>query len=165
MDLGLVEMLRYNKWATLTLLEACRGLTDEQLDARAPGTSGSVRDILMHVVGGQQTFVRRVGSRKNPRGLNRGTAWPGFAALLDAAARSSDDLVAIAAGLDPESEVDLPYLGKKYRYPTRFFLVHAMEHGVEHRTEIKVILGGLGIETPDLDGWGYCSAAGYGQEV
>jgi hypothetical protein len=36
---------------------------------------------------------------------------------------------------------------------------------MEHRTEIKVSLNHLGIETPDLDGWSYSDAAGYGEEV
>lgn len=54
---------------------------------------------------------------------------------------------------------------KVYRFPRNFFLVHAMEHGVEHRTEIKVALAHLGIAAPDLDGWQYSVAAGYGGEV
>jgi uncharacterized damage-inducible protein DinB len=52
-----------------------------------------------------------------------------------------------------------------YRYPKRFFLVHALEHGVEHRTEVKVALGYIGVETPDLDGWPYSAAAEYGRVV
>ena len=59
----------------------------------------------------------------------------------------------------------VPFMGKTYRYPKSFFLAHAFEHSVEHRTEVKLILGGLGVETPDLDGWEYGSAAGYGDEV
>ena len=51
------------------------------------------------------------------------------------------------------------------RYPRSFFLVHAAEHGVEHRTEIKMALAQMGVETPDLDGWYYCGAAGHGQPV
>jgi uncharacterized damage-inducible protein DinB len=46
-----------------------------------------------------------------------------------------------------------------------FFLLHAIEHGVEHRTEIKVTLALIGIATPDLDGWFYSQMAGYGREV
>jgi hypothetical protein len=42
MNLDLVEVLRYNAWANRTLLEACRELTEEQLDARLPVASGSV---------------------------------------------------------------------------------------------------------------------------
>lgn len=165
MNTPLAEMLRYNKWANLALFETCRALTDEQLDARAPGTSGSVRVLLAHIAGGQQTFVLRTMGRQHEGELNRTSPWPGFDTLIDLIARSSDDLIAIAEGLGADREVDLPYLGKVYRYPVSFFLVHAMAHGSEHRTEIKLTLAQLGMETPDLDGWPYSAAAGYGREV
>jgi uncharacterized damage-inducible protein DinB len=165
MNAPLAEMLRYNKWANLALFEACRALTDEQLDAQAPGASGSVRVLLTHIAGGQQTFVKRTQGRQHEGELSRSSPWPGFDMLLDVIARSSDKLIAIAEGLDTEREVDLPYLGKVYRFPVCFFLVHAMAHGVEHRTEIKLTLAQLGVQTPDLDGWPYSVTAGYGREV
>ena len=74
-------------------------------------------------------------------------------------------MVSIAEGLDVDTDVDLPWLDKTYRFPKSFFLVHALEHGVEHRTEIKLALAAAGIATPDLDGWSYSAAMGYGQEV
>jgi hypothetical protein len=62
-------------------------------------------------------------------------------------------------------EIDLPFYGRVYRYPESFFLLHAITHGTERRTEIKVTLSHFGIETPDLDGWNYAAAAGYGSDV
>lgn len=165
MNEPLAEMFRYNRWATLTLLEDCRTLTDAQLDARLPGISGSVRELWLHLVGGQQTFLLRTRGRQHEGEWNRASAWPGFAALLDVAARSSDDLIAVAEGLASARESNLAYQGKVYRFPTAFFLVHALEHGVEHRTEIKLALAQLSVETPDLDGWMYAAAQGYGQET
>jgi len=159
------EVLRYNRWATLTLLEACRGLTDEQLDARVDGVSGTVRELLMHVVGGQQTQVLRTMGRQHEDELRREGAWPGFDTLVDLAWESADRLVAIAEGLDEDADVALPYMRRVFVFPKSFFLVHAAVHGVEHRTEIKVALARLGVETPDLDGWPYSTAAGYGREI
>ncbi len=77
----------------------------------------------------------------------------------------TDDLIAIAESLDADGDVDLPYMDKTYRFPTSFFLVHAVEHGVEHRTEVKVALARLGFETPDLDGWAYAASRGFGTPV
>jgi uncharacterized damage-inducible protein DinB len=161
----LAEMLRYNRWATATLIDACSALSDEQLDFVGSGTSGSVRELLVHLVGAQQTFVLRTEGRQHEGELNRRSDWPGMAALAELAAESSDQLVEIAASLDGGVTVDLPYMGTVYRYPKSFFLVHAVEHGVEHRTEIKLALAQLGIATPDLDGWSYAAAAGYGERV
>jgi uncharacterized damage-inducible protein DinB len=165
MNLGLVEMMRYNAWANETLFDACRGLTDEQLDAHLSVTSGSTRELLIHIVGGQQTFALRTKGRQHEGELDRGSPWPGMSELVELAAGTSDELTAIAEHLDARSETDLPYFGKVYRYPTRFFLVHAAEHGVEHRMEVKLNLAHVGVDTPDLDGWAYGDAAGYGAEV
>lgn len=165
MNQALAEVFRYNRWANRRLIEACRSLSDEPLDTRVSGASGTVRELLLHVVGGQQTFVLRTMGRQHEGEFNRSSPWPGFDVLLEAAEKSSEQLVEIAAGLVEDLEVELPHMGKVFRFPKSFFLAHAAEHGVEHRTEIKVALAQLGIETPDLDGWLYSTAAGYGREV
>ena len=165
MNIGLVEMLRYNLWANETLLDACRDLTDEQLDHRLPVTSGSSRELLVHIVGAQQTFVLRTKGRQHEGELGRESPWPGIEDLVALTGQSSLELISIAERLEPESEVDLPYLGQIYRYPVRFFLVHAVEHGVEHRTEVKLNLADAGVTTPDLDAWQYSEWAGYGAVV
>jgi len=164
-NLGLVELLRYNAWANGALLAACASLTDAQLDHRLTVTSGSTRELLLHLVGGQQTFALRTKGRQHEGELDRESAWPGVAALQEIATATNRELIEIAERLDPAAEVDLPYMESAYRYPTRFFLAHAVTHGVEHRTEIKANLADLGIATPDLDAWAYGEAAGYGAEV
>jgi uncharacterized damage-inducible protein DinB len=164
MSKGLAEMFQYNAWANRELYEACRSLTDEQLDTHVPGTSGSIREILVHIAGGQQTFILRTRGRQHEGELTRGSEWPGMDRLVEIISSTSNELIRIAETLNDEEEVDLPYQGKSYRFPTRFFLVHALTHSTEHRTEVKLALAQLGIETPDLDAWNYSAAAGYGQE-
>jgi uncharacterized damage-inducible protein DinB len=158
-------MLRYNKWATAQLLGLCRSLPDDVLDATPPGVSGSIRVLLMHTVGGQQTFVLRTDGKQHLGELSRGSGWPGWEEMLRLADESSDALIEIAETMAEDSDVDLPYVGKVFRFPRSFILVHAVEHGVEHRTEVKVGLQQLGIETPNLDGWEFAAAMGYGKEV
>jgi len=164
LNAGLAEVLLYNRWANLTLLEACRSLTDAQLNACPPGVSGSIGELLTHLVGSQQTFVLRTKGRQHEGELGRETAWPGIETLIEIATSTSDELVVIAEAFD-DREVVLPYIDTHYSFPLRFFLTHTIEHGAEHRTEVKVGLLQLGIETPDLDGWQWAAAMGYGQEV
>jgi len=164
MDEGLVEMFRYNTWANRELFEACRTLTDAQLDTHVKETSGSIRELLMHIAGGQQTFILRTQGRQHEGELSRWSTWPGMETVIDILTRTSDDLLRIAEDIQSGEEIDLPFQGKSYRFPKRFFLVHAIQHGIEHRTELKFALAHLGIKTPDLDGWNYASVAGYGQE-
>lgn len=159
------DIFVYNKWANLELFNACRKLTEEQLDFHLPGASGSVRELLVHLVSGQQTLILRTKGRQHEGELTRASVWPGLELLITLIESTSDELIAIANGMNNEVEVDLPYYGKVYRYPKSFFLLHALTHGIEHRTEIKVTLNYFGIETPDLDGWNYADTAGYGKEV
>lgn len=165
MNQALTEMFRYNAWANRELFDACRSLTDAQLDTHIQGVSGSVRELLMHIAGGQQTFVLRTKGRQHEGELDRQSDWPGIETVIQIAASTSDELIAIAEQLQDNEVVDLPYQGKAYRYPKHFFLVHAMEHSAEHRTEVKLALAHMGMETPDLDGWNYAQAAGYGEEI
>ena len=165
MSKALADCLRYNRWANLGLIEACRGLTEAQLDMRATQSSRSVRELLSHIVGSELTFALRTKGRQHEGESRQVDGWPGFEVLHQVAASSGDDLITIAADVDEEELVALPYGGKTYEYPKSFFLLHAIEHGVEHRTEIKVTLALIGVETPDLDGWLYSEAAGYGREI
>jgi uncharacterized damage-inducible protein DinB len=165
MNDGFVEMFRYNAWANRQLFEACRSLTEEQLDLRAPGISGSIRELLMHIAGAQQTFILRTMGRQHEGELARWSDWPGLESVIKIANDTSDQLLAIAMHVQNDEEVVLPFQDKSYRFLKRFFLVHAIEHGTEHRTEVKVALAQIGVEPPDLDGWNYAASAGYGQEV
>jgi len=158
-------MFRYNAWANRQLFEACRSLTDEQLDTHAAGISGSIRELLMHIAGGQQTFILRTMGRQHEGELARWSEWPGMESVVEIASDTSDTLIRIAEQLQDDDEVALLYQEKLYRFPKRFFLAHALAHGMQHRTEVKVALSQIGLETPDLDGWNYAGAAGYGQEV
>jgi uncharacterized damage-inducible protein DinB len=51
----LVTLYEHNTWANLRLLDFCAGLSDEQLDASAPGTFGRVRDTRVHSVRDKDT--------------------------------------------------------------------------------------------------------------
>ncbi|MFN0146720.1 MAG: DinB family protein, partial [Dehalococcoidia bacterium] len=91
MNEPLAEMFRYNRWATAALIAACRELPDAVLDARPAGISGTVRQLLLHVVGGQRTQVLRTMGRQHEGEFTRSSPWPGFEALAAMAASSSDD--------------------------------------------------------------------------
>jgi uncharacterized damage-inducible protein DinB len=166
MSKALADCLRYDRWANLALIDGCRGLTEDQRGLRATPSSRSVAELFQHLAGSELTFILRTKGRQH-EGESRHIegAWPGFDVLRDVLTSAGEQLIAIAAGLDEDELVVLPYQGKRFEYPKGFFLLHAFQHGVEHRTEIKVTLALNGIDTPDLDGWFYSEAAGYGREV
>lgn len=164
MDQGIIEMLEYNAWANRTLVEACMDLDEQTLKAQPQGVSDSVAALFTHLAGGQQTFALRPKGRQHEGELNRRSPWPGMAEIAKILEQTNQELIEIARETAEDAEVVLPYMGRKPRFPVRFFLVHAVEHGTEHRTEIKVALNALGIPNPNLDGWEFAAAQGYGQE-
>src|SRR6478672_8274023 len=103
MNAALVDIFRYNKWANLALIDACSSLPEAQLVSRLPAASGTVRELLVHLVGAQQTQVLRTKGRQHEGELNRASAWPGFDTLRRLAVDSSDELIAIAQALDEDS--------------------------------------------------------------
>ena len=48
--------------------------------------------------------------------------------------------------------------GNTMDYKASLLFIQAINHGVEHRTNITTILSGLGLPTPEVDGWGYLFA-------
>src|SRR2546430_11529778 len=55
--------MRHGSWANGRLLERCRALTAEQLELTVPGTYGTIRKTLAHVVASEEGYlVRLLGS-------------------------------------------------------------------------------------------------------
>jgi uncharacterized damage-inducible protein DinB len=160
----LARMFAYNAWANAGVIDACRKLDDAQLDAPSSNAFGSIRSTLQHVIYGQYSFLARLdGDAQDARAL--ALQWPGFDALTVIAAETSEALTAAASALDVDADVVLSYQGKGHRYPKSFFLLHTIQHGIEHRTQIGMMLAQLGCDAPDLDGWAFAEHAGLGGEI
>jgi uncharacterized damage-inducible protein DinB len=164
MNEPLAQIFRYNAWANARIIDGCAALTDAQLDARPDGeASRSIRETLLHVVTGQMDFLARLDGRA--QSPDKPPEWPGFDALHALSQATSDVLIAAAESMDGDAIVVVPYAGARPAFPRSFFLTHAIAHGVEHRTQIGVMLTRLGAAAPDLDGWPYAAAAGFGAET
>ena len=88
-------------------------------------------------------------------------AWdsrPTLAAMRPYAEEVGSALVAAAEQVDPAGVVEQEWQGQILRYRAAALFIQAVNHGVEHRTNITTILAQLGIEPPAVDGWGYMMA-------
>src|SRR5438477_4568365 len=55
--------MRHGVWANEQLLERCRALTDQHLELTVPGTYGTIRNTLAHIVASEEGYlVRLLGS-------------------------------------------------------------------------------------------------------
>ncbi|MEX2373747.1 MAG: DinB family protein [Dehalococcoidia bacterium] len=136
------DFYRQNAWANLRLIDVCRGLTDEQLDATAPGAYGSVRSTLAHLVGAEALNLRRLGGA-GPEIASRGAAWPGFQALEDVVRRTADGLIERAHSVGG-SRIVVEESGARFEVDANVLLMQVINHSTEHRSQICTILTVLG---------------------
>jgi uncharacterized damage-inducible protein DinB len=155
----LFDPFAHHVWATEQLIDACSGLTTEQLETTAPGTYGSIIGTLRHLVssdGWYLTFFRKEGvveveeeadtSLADLRSvfLTNGAAWMDVVAGdLDA----DEDIV--------ERDGDLEVLS-----PVGLRLAQVVHHGTDHRSQVCTALTSLGIEPPEIDLWAWARATG-----
>jgi uncharacterized damage-inducible protein DinB len=153
------EFLHYNRWANLHLIDACLNLTPEQLASSAPGTYGSIYETLVHLTQAEARYYKRLTGIL----LEPPFSWeaaPSLAEIRSFMERVSRALVEAAEGMQdsdsfPRDWDDPEWQGHSQRYKSVAMLIQAVDHGIEHRTNITTILAQQGIHSPDLDGWEY----------
>ena len=159
---GLLESFRHNAWATRELLAVCKGLTEEQLAASAPGTYGSILATLQHLIDADGAYRTRL-SGDAP-------AWAGKleeVSDLDELSSYAEEMAGfwetlVAAGFDPDRIVrwHSPMRQADVEAHAGVLTAQALNHGNEHRSQVCTVLTTIGVEPPELDGWGYAEAAG-----
>jgi uncharacterized damage-inducible protein DinB len=153
------DLFRQNEWANLRLIEACRALTDEQLDTAAVGAYGTIRGTLVHLVRGEPSYVTRIGGVYDGPAVPRDDAgFPGFALLEEAVRAAAAGLIERASTVDAEPFAYREQDGEEV--DAAVVLVQALNHGTEHRGQICTILTALGVTPPELDGWTWGVATG-----
>jgi len=151
----LKSILAHHVWATLNLVDACAKLTPAQLELTAPGTYGSIRLTLDHLVRADARYQARLLAKPpmRPEPASslavlrkemevQGEQWRDFAG------RVADLRAHIPAegGADPYPEI---------KEAVGLLLVQATHHGNDHRTHVCTVLGAHGLAAPELSGWEY----------
>lgn len=155
----LTTLFHHNAWANLTLLDFCERLSDAQLDGTAIGGFGSIRDTLVHIVGAEVSYVKRVNGKLPAKPLLRGQ-FPGFDVLKEAARWASDELLQLALSARADTIVQERRQQQRIEYTLASLMVQAITHSTEHRTQIATIITQLGVEPPDMSGWKYMEESG-----
>ena len=154
---ALVELFRHNTWATLTLLDACAALDDARLDLGAPGTYGSIRATLLHLVANEVRYLSLLTGDQLDPPLRRGE-FPGLPVLRALAAQAGARLAQEAAHVRSGDTFTQEWQGQTTTLKRITVLAQAINHGTEHRTHIATILSQHGITPPEIDAWHYAEA-------
>ena len=146
------QLFRHNRWANLALLDACKDLTDSQLDATVQGTQGTIRETLKHIVGAEERYVGLLGGAQPDKQRER-EPWEGIGALREAADANGLALIEIAEAEQPGRVLRATWRGTTHEMPAWLPLTQAINHATEHRSQIATILTQQGVEPPSMDGW------------
>ncbi len=158
---ALLELYRHKTWATLRLIELCQSLADEDLDATIPGTFGTIRETLRHLVDAEEGYLRILTGKRMWQPL------PEAGVPLDELARRIREMgprwetLAVDSGLPGRAVTSTD----GWRFPGSVALAQAIHHADDHRSHVLSILGARGMELPDLAVWGYAEALGLMEPV
>jgi uncharacterized damage-inducible protein DinB len=169
MNATLLELYRHKTWATLRLIELCQGLDDVHLDATVPGTYGTIRETLRHVVAAEEGYfstLARAGLADPLPGERLPDGPASLGQLAERIRRLGPRWEALAQDDDAATREVTSSDG--WRMPGALPMAQAIHHADDHRAHILSILGARGLEfpeVPDLSLWGYAESTGLMQEL
>src|SRR6266852_2408402 len=157
MATGLSDFFKFNLWANQRMLEVCEKLSEEQLDETINGTFGSIRETLKHTLGAEEGYTRTLtGSYPTTPAIREGEILPTFPELHERVQASGEALIQYANQVTPPELAEILHLdGGTYDAPRIIVVMQAIDHGIDHRSQIATLLSQLGIEPPELDTWAY----------
>ena len=144
----------YNAWANRRILDACGALTEEQFTRDLGSSFRSVRDTVVHILGGEWIWLERWHGRSHSA-LPPSSDFPTLASVRARWAEIERGLKDFAAGV---SAADLDRVieyrntrGNRFAYPLRSMLQHVVNHGTYHRGQVTTLLRQLGARPRPTD--------------
>ena len=147
----ILELYDFNAWANQRAFEACAALTPEQFTRPIVSSFPSVRDTLVHIVGGEWIWLQLW--------LNR----PRSAGMVQDYSSKFTDLASVRAGWDEMENERRAFLcalttadlervieyqslmvNRRFAYSLRKMLQHVANHSTYHRGQLTTLLRQLG---------------------
>jgi uncharacterized damage-inducible protein DinB len=154
----MTEMMRmlyaYNAWANQRILDKAADLTAEQLHAKAGASFDSVHDTLVHTMSAQWVwFMRWMGT--SPTSMLKPADYPTLETMEARWREIEADTQAFLAQLDESGLQRVVRYnniqGKAFAYPLWQLLLHQVNHGTQHRSEVAMILTQHGRSPGNMD--------------
>lgn len=150
----IVEVLRHHLWANRKLFEFCQSLTPGQLASSALGTYGSVYDTLRHIAVTEQWYLADLLGQGRSEPIQH-SEQPTVAQLTRHIERTGAGLMERSRGLTMTELAQWTDRGPKESMLAVRLVIQAIDHAIEHRTQVRTILSQIGVTPPELDGWAY----------
>lgn len=152
---------RHHHWATLRVLGACEGLTDDQLSTPVVGTFGGILETLRHLVASDTWYLFAISGGSE----GRGRVDDGAMGLVELRAVAEEAGPGWERSLDTITHPDAAIVserrnGEHLHATLDIRLAQVVHHGTDHRSQICTALTSLGITPPAIDVWDYGEQAG-----
>jgi uncharacterized damage-inducible protein DinB len=149
----LQDLYTYNGWADAQVFSACRAVDQAQLEADAPGTYGTLDETLKHMVQVEDVYLRMLRSEVLEQSgppdayFAHDLAW--FQARAAQLAADYADLLATAEPSFYDAPLRVPWFD--FALTKHDGLLQVLSHSAQHRAQVLSVLGGHGMEVPNLD--------------
>jgi uncharacterized damage-inducible protein DinB len=154
----LAVLIEYDNWATEKLAKFCAALSPAQLELTTPGTMGTVKATLIHLVGAKERYAAALRGTPPPDDAVRETTTQDVGQVVARVAKLSEWFRGFAKGeLELEKTIERTGAdGKTQRMPMGILIAQFLHHGNEHRAQLGSIFGANGIEPPHYSAfnWG-----------
>jgi uncharacterized damage-inducible protein DinB len=154
MDL-LRELFRYHTWANLQLIDNCISQPPDAMGEMVTGTDRSIIHTLTHIIGTEQGYLETLTSERVGDSIRKGE----ILSLTNLRQRCEKQSLSWEAALDQIDQLDMTLPAEDERPETphgqNLLVVQAIQHGIDHRTQICTALSVLGLQPPLIDGWSY----------
>jgi uncharacterized damage-inducible protein DinB len=153
------KLFEFNLWANTEIIRLCSTLDEEQLAVEAPGVYGRIHPTIAHIVRSEGVYLGDLGGeylwtdKKDWDNLS-------FARLLEMAQQSGAALLQRAAVMDPDTHCEFVKGNERYEFPAWTVANQAINHGIEHRTQLRLLLTKLGVPHPGQSVWGFSESIG-----
>jgi uncharacterized damage-inducible protein DinB len=152
------ELFYYNTWATQQLVRFLQQQSPALLEEIVVGTDRSILRTLTHVIGSEQAYLAQLAGEEILPPVHKGQ----ILTLAEIQERSERCLPGWEKVLDRIDQIDMTLPGDdtwpEVPHGQNVILLQALQHGIDHRTQICTTLSLLGLEPPSMDGWSYGAA-------
>ena len=151
-----LRQMRHDVWATQRLIERCRALPDRQLDLVVPGTYGTIRRMLTHIVRADEGYLQSLDMLTEPRIEEADTTTLDEIEKHLATVRAGVERLFVQKDFDPDRRMRR----RDVELEPWILITQFSHHGSDHRSQVCTTLSVNGLEVPDLDVWAYGNAEG-----
>ena len=150
----IASLLGYNCWANQRLLTLAERVPPERHHERFGGGADTLHRTFVHLLSAEVTWLQRCQGRSPLGGIDP-SELPDLAAVRARWDAHDQAVAEFLAGLSPE-RLAIPvcyvnFSGETWEYPLWQMLLHLINHGTHHRSEIADLLTRLGQPPPPMD--------------